>query len=258
LITGASTGIGAIYADRLAHRGYDLILIARDEARLQANAGVLRAQTGAAVEVIRADLTQKPDLAKVEARLQDDPAITLFINNAGVGQTGTLLDGDPDQLEALIQLNVLAMARLATAAAKNFAARREGAIINLSSVLALAPERAGAGYAASKAFVLTFSQALRRDLEPLGVRVQVVLPGATRTEIWDRSGKPVSSLPPEIVMEVDELVDAALVGFDSGEFVTLPALPDEADWAAYEAARQAMGPNLSHDRAADRYRAVHA
>jgi short-subunit dehydrogenase len=253
LVTGASTGIGAVYADRLARRGYDLILVARDEARLAALAETLRAETGVKVDILPADLTQKPDLLKVEQRFRDDPAITLLVNNAGVSVSGTVADTDTDKLETLIDLNILAVTRLASAAVKAFVPRGHGAIINLSSVLALAPELSGAAYSGSKAYVLNFTQVLERELAGTGVKVQAVLPGATRTEIWERSGTPIDRFPASWVMEAGELVDASLAGFDQGELVTIPSLPDPADWDAFTAKRLALQPNLSHDHAAARY-----
>lgn len=254
LITGASTGIGATYADRLARRGYDLILVARDAARLEALAVRLRSETGRMIQVLPADLTERVDLAEIEARLADDTKISMLVNNAGMSLTGSLLDSDVGAVEKLIALNVTATTLLAGAAGRAFADRGAGAIINLSSVLALAPEAYDGVYSGSKAFVLNLSQSLAAVLGPKGVRVQAVLPGATRTEIWARSGKDIDAFPPEIVMDVDDLVDAALVGFDAGETVTIPPLADEALWTAMTQARQAIQPNMSRREVAPRYR----
>ena len=149
--------------------------------------------------------------------------------------------------------NVVAVTRLASAAATNFAARGAGILINLSSVLALAPEQFNAVYSATKAYVLNLSLSLHQELSPSGVQVQVVLPGATRTAIWAGAGIDVASLPPSMLMEVEEMVDAALVGLDRREPVTIPSLPDSADWDAYTTARLHLGPNLSRQHAADRY-----
>ena len=193
LITGASSGIGAVYADRLARRGYDLVLVARDQARLDILAARLRAETGVNIEVIRADLVQKADQARIEQKLRDDPAITLLVNNAGVAGTGDFVGGDIDQVDAMIQLNVVAVTRLAAAAAPAFKARGRGAIINLGSVVALIPEQFTNPYSATKAYVLSFSQSLNQELAGSGVRVQAVLPGATRTEIWERSGMSIDA-----------------------------------------------------------------
>jgi len=222
LITGASSGIGATYADRLARRGYDLVLVARDAPRLEQLAAKLREETGATSEVLRADLTQKSDLARVEQRLRSDATITMLVNNAGVAASGPLVGGDLDAIEAMLHLNVVAVTRLAAAAAANFVARGAGILINLSSVLALAPERFNASYCATKAYVLNFSLTLHQELSPSGVQVQVVLPGATRTDLWARAGIEVASLPASMLMEVDEMVDAALVGLDRHELVTMP------------------------------------
>ena len=256
LITGASSGIGAVYADRLARRGHDLILVARDEQRLEALAVKLRGETGVKVDVLKADLTVKADLLAVEQRLRRDDGVDVLVNNAGIGVVGPLLGADPDKLDTLIDLNIGAVTRLAVAAASVFAGRGRGTIINLSSVTTLIPERFNGAYSGSKAYVLNLSQALHGELADKGVRVQAVLPGATRTEIWARAGFDIEHLDPAMVMGVDEMVDAALAGLDAGELVTIPSLPDAGDWEAFTAARMNLGPNLSRDRAADRYKAL--
>lgn len=254
LITGASTGIGAVYADRLARRGYDLVLVARDGLRLAALAERLRRETGRKIEWLAADLTARADLTRIEQRLREDQSLTLLVNNAGMSVAGSLLDGEIDHFQTMIELNVIAATRLAAAAARNFVARRQGAIVNIASVLALAPELYNGSYSGTKAYLLNLSISLQNELEPAGVKVQAVLPGATRTEIWARAGVDVDGFPPEMVMEVDAMVDAALAGFDQGEPVTIPSLPDPADWERYTAGRLALGPNLSRDRPAERYR----
>lgn len=253
LITGASSGIGATYAQRLAQRGYDLILVARDAARLQALAMRLQQETSVKVDVLAADLSVQEDIARVEQRLRSDATISLLINNAGVASNGTLAGADLDQLESMIQLNVVALTRLASVAAASFTARGRGGIVNIASVVALAPEMFNASYSASKAYVLSLSQTLHGEVAKLGVQVQVVLPGITRTEIWARAGMDMANLPPAMIMETGEMVDAALVGFDRQELVTIPSLPDASDWEAVLAARSKLGPNLSKNHAAARY-----
>lgn len=252
LITGASTGIGAVYADRLAKRGHDLILVARDEARLNALAERLRAETGVKVEVIKADLTNKADLVKLEARLASDTAITALVNNAGVAGANDFIGSDPDAFEKLIQLNVTAVTRLASAAARNFVPRNTGAIINLASVVGLIPELGMPVYGATKAYVLYLTQGLRAQLANSAVRLHAVLPGATRTEIWERSGSDINAMDPSTVMDVDDMVDAALAGFDQGELVTIPSLPDAADWEGALTAKAKLYPNLSRNEPAAR------
>ena len=254
LVTGASTGLGAVYADRLAKRGYDLILVARDADRMAALAGKLRGETGRTVDVLRADLTDAGDVARVEARFASDDSITLLVNNAGMSLNGGLLDSTPEELERIIALNITAPTRLARAAGNAFVARGAGGIINIASVLALAPEMFDGVYSGTKAYLLNLSHSLATQVEGKGVRVQAVLPGATRTEIWERSGKDVDSFPPEWVMEAGDLVDAALLGFDRGETVTIPPLQDEGEWQAFEAARHAMDGKLSNRVVAARYR----
>jgi short-subunit dehydrogenase len=253
LITGASAGIGATYADRLARRGYDLILAARDEARLNALAAKLR-QTGVAVDILPADLSTRAGRAIVEQRLGEDASISMLVNNAGMAAAGQLTEVDPDRLETMVALNVIAVTRLAAAASRAFAARNRGTIINIGSVLALAPEMFNGVYSGTKAFVLNLSLSMQQELAASAVRVQAVLPGATRTEIWDRSGMDIAHMPAERLMAVDELVDAALAGLDAGEQVTIPSLPDVADFDAYTKARFALGPNLSRNHPAARYK----
>jgi uncharacterized protein len=229
LIAGASAGIGATYADRLARRGYDLVLVARNELRLEQLAARLREATGAKSDVLRADLTRKADLARVEQRLRDDGRITMLVNNAGIAASGPFVGADLDYLEKIILPNAVAVMRLAGAVAPGFVARGRGTVIKIASVTALTPETFNGTYSGTKAFVLNFTQALDAEVGERGVRVQAVLAGGTRAEIWERSGVDLSNLPPERLMGVDEMVDAALAGLDQGEVVTIPSLPDAAE-----------------------------
>ncbi|MDH4566330.1 SDR family oxidoreductase [Pseudomonas sp. BN414] len=253
LVTGASSGIGAVYADRLARAGYDLILVARRAEKLRELARTITTRSGRSVETIAADLTDADDLARVEGVLRSDASITLLVNNAGVGATGPLLQSNVADMEQMIELNVNVLTRLAYAAAPAFVARGTGTIINIASIVALAPELLNGVYGGSKAYVLAFSQSLQHELADKGVRVQVVLPGATETDFWNVAGLPVSHLPPEIVMPVDALVDAALAGLAQGEIVTIPALAELDDWTTLENARKALSPQLSRSAPAPRY-----
>jgi short-subunit dehydrogenase len=258
VITGASSGIGAVYADRLARRGYDLLLAARDQKRLGDLASKLASETGSDVDILAADLTDSNDVARLERILRDDARITLLVNNAGVGATAPLLNSKPEDMSRMIALNVEALTRLTYAVVPAFVKRGAGAIINIASIVALAPELLNGVYGGTKAFVLAFSQSLRQELAKTGVEVQVVLPGATATDFWRIAGRPVEYLPREIVMSAEDMVDAALAGFDQGEFVTIPALPDAAQWESYEAERQALMRNLSRAKPAGRYDLVRA
>ena len=253
LITGASSGIGAIYADRLARRGHDLILVARDRQKLDEVAARLMVETGRSARFIVADLSNKADLALVEQVLRTDLGITLLLNNAGVAKNDDLADADPDMLERMIQVNILAPTRLASAALPGFIARGYGTVINISSALALAPELLDGCYSGTKAYMLNLSLRLQKEVAGKGIRVQVVMPGAVRTPIWDKAGTDIASLPPAIVMDADKMVDAALAGLDLGEVVTIPSLPDMADWEVYEAVRQNLIPKLSLSSPAPRY-----
>ncbi|MGC2404658.1 MAG: SDR family oxidoreductase [Acidobacteriaceae bacterium] len=253
LVTGASTGIGAVYADRLAQRGYDLILVARSLDKLNQVAREIQAATHRKVEILQADLTVAVDVQKVAHRLATDGSITALVNNAGMASAGKLIESDPDLLEEMIQLNITAFTRLGVAAAKSFATRSNGLIINIGSIVALAPELLNGAYSGSKAYVQNFSAALKNELAEKGVTVQVVLPGATATPLWSRAGVDINTLPAEWVMTTEDMVDASLAGLDQGEFATIPALPDAADFEAYERARLALAPNLSRKYPADRY-----
>jgi uncharacterized protein len=252
LITGASTGIGAVYADRLARRGYDLILVARSKERLSEVAARLKS-TGRTIETIAADLTNKEDVQRVASRLSTDPTITALVNNAGLGSARTLLSSNVDDLESMIFLNVTALTRLALAALPGFVARKNGLLINIASVVALSPELLNGTYSGTKAYVVNFTQALKSEVEGTGVIVQAVLPGATATPFWEKAGRPVEDLPSEIVMTAEDMVDASLAGLDQHELITIPTVPDIADWERYEAARKALGPNLSRQKPAARY-----
>ncbi|MBB1598536.1 SDR family oxidoreductase [Variovorax sp. UMC13] len=253
LITGASSGIGAVYADRLARRGHPLVLVARDARRLAELAARMKAAHGVEAEVLVADLTQTADLRRVEARLESDAGISLLVNNAGVGATAPLVQSTPESLDAMLLLNVLALTRLTRAAVPGFVARGRGAVINIASIVALAPELLNGVYSGSKAFVVNLSQSLHHEVGDKGVQVQAVLPGATHTDFWRIAGVPVEHLPEGIVMSAEDMVDAALVGFDRRELITIPSLPDVADWERADAARRALGPNLSRPTPAERY-----
>ena len=200
LITGASSGIGAVYADRLARQGYDLILVARSQAKLNALANHLSNETGRTVEVVAADLKDKADLLRVEDILRRDASITLLVNNAGVGAVMPLLGSPVDDMEDMITLNVTALMRLAYAVAPGFVARGTGTLINISSIVAIAPEILNGVYGGTKSFVLSLSQSMHRELADKGIRIQAVLPGATATDFWSEAGNPVENLPQEIVM----------------------------------------------------------
>ena len=249
LVTGASSGIGEVYAARLARRGYDLILVGRSAEKLAVLAAELTAKTGRHVERIVADLGSAADLARVEQRLASDPAITLLVNSAGLIGGGPLSAGNVEAVSQMLAVNITALTRLTTVAAKAFAERGTGAIVNLASAMAFIDAPPAAAYAASKAYVLNLTLSLELDLKPKGVRVQAVLPGYTRTAMI--AGR--SDIPDSIVMDTEAMVDAALAGFDAGETVTIPSLRDVELYEAYAAARTAIRAQVSLDTPAPRY-----
>ena len=254
LVTGASKGIGAVYADRLAKRGYDLILIARSEAPLKALTASLASASGRHITPIVADLNNKIDLAKVETKLREDLSITMLVNNAGTASVAPLLNADVEKMEEIIALNSIALTRLTYAAAPAFVKRGTGTIINIASVVGISPETLNGVYGATKAYVLAFSHSLQHELADKGIRVQAVLPGATATDMWEIAGMPWQKLPPSIVMSVEEMVDAALVGLDQGELVTIPSLHDGDEWTRFEAARRAISQRFGNSVPASRYK----
>jgi uncharacterized protein len=254
LITGASSGIGAVYADRLAKRGYDLVPVARNEPRLKSLSERLTRETGQSAKALRANLNDKADLAKVEATLRDDPAIAILVNNAGIAAVTPLLNSDVATMDDMIALNVTALTRLTYAAAPAFVARGAGTIINIASVVGISPETLNGVYGATKAYVLALSHSLQHELADKGIRVQAVLPGATATNLWEIAGLPWQKLPASIVMTPEAMVDAALVGLDQGELVTIPSLQDGDEWTRFEAARRALSQRFGNSAPAARYR----
>ena len=254
LITGASRGIGAVYADRLATRGYDLILVARNQVRLKALSARLRSDTGRSVTPLPADLNDKADLAMVEATLRDDQTITMLVNNAGTASVAPLLRADVEKMDDMIALNITALTRLTYAAAPAFVQRGAGTIINIASVVGISPERLNGVYGGTKAYVIALSHSLQHELADKGIRIQAVLPGATATDLWEIAGLPYQNLPASIVMSPEDMVDAALVGLDQGELVTIPGLHDGDEWTRFEAARRAISKQFGNSMPAPRYR----
>jgi short-subunit dehydrogenase len=256
LVTGASAGIGAVYAERLAARGYDLVLVARRTDRLQALSAKLAAAHGAKVDVVEADLTKEADLARVEQVIKANAAISLLVNNAGAATLTSVAKTSEAQAAAMIALNVTALTRLTQAILPAFLARNEGAIINIASVLSLHSLPVSAIYSGTKGYVMNFSRGLQQELADTKVRLQLVLPASTATEIWDLGGIPLASLNQASVMSAEDLVDAALAGFDKGESITLPSVADASLWDKFDEARSTLFVGSQSGQPAPRYRAA--
>jgi short-subunit dehydrogenase len=244
LVTGASSGIGAAYAERLAARGYDLILVARRRDRLEQFAARLRKDHGRRVEVHPADLRDADDLARIESLLRSRDDIDLLVNNAGLGAGGPSASADADAVETLVRVNVLALTLLSLAAAAKFAARDQGLIINIGSVIAVIPSPTAAAYSGSKAYVLNFSRSLQIEFSKTNVRVQVVMPGPVRSEFFGDRPPP---FPDELFMSAETLVDIAFRSLDQGELVCWPTLHDPQLWTSFDDARRTLARAVSQD-----------
>ncbi|WP_332769309.1 SDR family NAD(P)-dependent oxidoreductase [Phenylobacterium sp.] len=242
LVTGASSGIGAIYADRLAARGHDLILVARRRDRLEALAARLRQDHGRQVEIHAADLGDPEDLARIEALVSGRDDIGVLVNNAGLGAGAPSVSADRDAVATLIKINVLALTRLCLAATPRFAARDDGLIINIGSVIAVIPSATAAAYSGSKAYVLNFSRSLQSEFSKTNVKVQVVMPGPVRTEFFGDRPPP---FPDELFMSPETVVDIAFQALDQGELVCWPTLHDLQAWTVFDDARRTLSKAVS-------------
>jgi uncharacterized protein len=254
IVSGASAGIGAVYARKLAERGYDVIAVARNSERLKREADRIRAETGREVEVVVTDLAAPAAVAGLAKRIADDAAITFLVNNAGLSLQGGVLQNSPEAAAAMIAVNITAPTLLSVAAADAFAKRGGGGIVNISSVTAFAPEMFDGAYSGSKSYLVNLTISLAGKTRDAGVRFQAVLPGPTDTDMWARGGVPESVIPRSMIMSPDDLVTAALIGFDRGEVLTLPTVADEEAWAAYETARLGLRGSLAAGEPAPRYR----
>lgn len=253
VITGASSGIGKVYADRLAARGYDLLLVARRADRLQTIAADLQSRFPIRVEVLIADLAQPAGLATAVQKIAADPSITFLVNNAGTSGTGPLAQTSPETLTTMVALNITALSALTMAVLPGFTQRHAGTIVNIGSVVGFAPYALVPIYGPTKAYVLNFTQVLQQQLADTGIRVQLVAPAATVSEIWESVGVPLSTLDPATVMTTEDCVDAALSGLDRGERITVPPVHDESLLQNFEAAATALINATQTGQPAPRY-----
>ena len=261
LVTGASSGIGRAFAERLARDGHDLILVARDRERLEKLATRLKYEHGANVEVLVVDLSKPADLRRLESRIAAEEALDVLINNAGFGGYMPFVKLDPDKAEELITVQVLAVTRLTRAALPGMIARNKGIIINVSSRFAFSGPVSGdrlpkrATYAGTKAFINTFTQLLASELQGTGVRVQALCPAVVRTEFHLRMGMDPNRFPAEIVSTPEDVVQASLAGLELGEVICLPGMEDPALLSRLEEEQRKMFEGSGAGTIASRYKA---
>jgi short-subunit dehydrogenase len=253
MVTGASSGIGAAYARRLAELGYSLTLVARRRERLDELADRLRSELRAEVEVEVADLENPDHLLRLEARLEQE-AFAGLVNNAGAGGLGPIAAASSEALERNIRLNVIALARLSRAALAGFKPRGAGFLVNIGSVLAFAPSPAAAAYSGSKAFVLNFTRSLQLEFAESDIRIQLILPGPIRTEFFSSQGMDGSVFPASSYLTAEQLVSAAMIGLERGEPVTMPSLLDTEVWEKMELLRRQFMASTLSGQLADQYR----
>ncbi len=255
IVTGASSGIGKVYADRLAGQGYDLLLIARREDRLKALATEITSRHGVGADVLVADLSQPEGVVSVIDRIRGDDPVTLLVNNAGFGAFRPFAQTPGVLIARMIALNVTALTALSRAAIERFQRNGGGTIINIGSGTGLAPYSAMSLYGATKAYVHQLTQSLQGEVGRTGVRVQLVIPAAVESEGYDvATGGEGDPLPPEIVMAKEAFVDAALAGLARGEPVTIPSLHDLSAWRDHQAAAGKVLQSMLRGQPADRYR----
>ena len=225
VVTGASAGIGRVFCERLAARGHDLVVVARDGNRLEALRRELEARYGISVEVFPANLSIDTDVSLLAARVNQSPRLALLVNNAGFGTRGSLADASPARQEAMLQLHTMAPMRLTQAALPVLLSNRSGGIVNVSSVASFLFSALNVNYCATKAYLTTFSEGLAAELAGTGVRVQALCPGFTRSEFHQRMQADTGNIPSWMWMSADKVVAASLDALERGwPVVCVPGL----------------------------------
>ncbi len=248
VVTGASSGIGKVYAEKLAQCGFDLILVARRAERLSELAAALQAKHGVAVTNVVADLSQPDDIERVAKVVEGEPSITMLVNNAGTSVMGPFVEAQPKVIADMLHVNVLALTRLALAVLPGFKQRNSGTLINIGSVLGYYPYPGTSAYSGTKAYVLNFTRGLQAELAGSQVKIQLVAPAGTATEGWDST-----TVDPSVVMTAEDCVNASLHGLDMQEPTTLPSVEDVRLLQKYEAAAGALMAASQTGKAAKRY-----
>lgn len=254
IVTGASAGLGKIYADRLARRGYDLVLVARRGDKLAELAETLTRQYGVQVRPFVADLSRGTDVERLADLIRDDAGITMLVNNAGVSVSGSTTTLDPADVAWQQAINVDAVNRLSLAALPKFLERDRGTLVNIASILGFGFLPTSTFYSAGKGHVANLTRALQNEVQGTNVRVQLVAPSVTATEIWEEDR--LNAMDPRIVMTAEDCVDAALAGLDLGERVTFPSVEDAQLWKNFEEAAAKLMQGAMSGRPASRYQAA--
>jgi uncharacterized protein len=258
IITGASSGIGKAYAERLASRGHDLLLVARNRDRLSLIAEEIRDAHNLTIQTLVADLATPSGCAQVEHLFREHPNVSVLVNNAGMGAMGQIGEIDVARLEQLVNLNVLALTRLSSAALVAFRQSGLGTIINIGSIIAFRAAANAAAYSGSKAYVLNFTRSMQLECAGTGIRIQLVLPGPVRTAFFEAAGTDQSMFPEASYVDPGDVVDAALAGLDAGEEVSIPTLADISDWESVVALSQQLRDKAGEKGIiAPRYKASH-
>ena len=249
-ITGASSGIGAALAEALAAEGAALILSGRRRDALEE----LAARLGGDSLVLPFEATDRAALpGAVEAAWGWRDGVDMLVNNAGYATRGRVAELDPDALDAMLRVNILALSRLSAAAMKAMTAAGRGTIINIASGTVFMQMPGNAGYGASKNYVMAFTRHMQVEAAGTGVRVQLLVPGVIATDFHEVAGNDLVNFPPERVMQADDLVVASLRALEMDEPVCIPSLPEIRDWDNYVAAEALVAKNCSRDRPAARY-----
>ena len=257
MVTGTSSGIGEAFARRLAHDGVDVILIARRKDRLEALADELRGTSPVTVEVLAADLTDAGDLARVEQRIEQAPALSLLVNNAARGDIAPFTSMPRETIANMIALNVTALTRLTHAAVPGMIARGGGTIINVSSGAAYGLIPPFSVYGATKAFVSHFTELLHEEVGGKGIRLQSLVPGLTRTNLGNAQETGLfDQFPKEVVMTPESIVDASLASLSMGELHCFTLLNDPEQWVQASRAIYGIGAIPLSSEIAPRFRNV--
>ena len=255
VVTGASSGLGVVFAERLAQRGYDLVLVARRADRLETLATKLRETYGVQVANLVADLGDMAGLEKAADAIKNDASITMLVNNAGTTTMALSTATPVDKQLAMINLNVTAVTILTNAVLPGLIARDHGTVINVGSVMGFHSLAFTSIYSGTKSYVEGFTRGLQEELKDTKVVVQLLAPASTATEIWEVGGYPLSALDPAIVMTIEDCVDAALSGLAQGELFTLPSVENKQLQDEYEQARlKLFAASQVSGRPASRYK----